>query len=68
MPNATLSEAIKEAYASAPSNQIILHTLELRHPAFVDELGQTTAIRVMRDTANLDARLEASAAPNGGEM
>ena len=36
MPNTALSEAIKEAYASAPSEQIILHTLELRHPAFVD--------------------------------
>ncbi len=68
MPNLALSEAIKEAYASAPSNQIILHTLELRHPAFVDELGQITAIRVVRDTANLDARLEASAALNAGEV
>ena len=25
MPNTALSEAIKEAYASAPSEQIILH-------------------------------------------
>jgi hypothetical protein len=68
MPDTALSQALKEAYASAPSDQIILHTLELRHPAFVDELGQTTAIRVVRDTAYLDVRLEASAALNGGEM
>ncbi len=53
MPNAALSEAIKEAYASAPSEQIILHTLELRHPAFVDEAGQPVAIRVVRDTSDL---------------
>ena len=47
MPNTALSEAIKEAYASAPSQQIILHTLELRHPSFVDETGQLVAIRVV---------------------
>ncbi len=58
MPNAALSEAIKEAYASAPSEQIILHTLELRHPAFVGETGQLVAIRVVRDTGDLWARLE----------
>jgi hypothetical protein len=68
MPDAALSQALQEAYASAPSKQIILHTLELRHPAFVDGLGQTTAIRVVRDTADLDARLESSATLNGGEM
>ena len=60
MPNAALSEAIKEAYASAPSQQIILHTLELRHPAFVDEAGQPVAIRVVRDIFN-DAVLNTTA-------
>jgi hypothetical protein len=59
-------------YLSRPVVQFpcnsILHTLELRHPAFVDELGLTTAIPVVRDTANLDAHLEPSAALNGGEM
>lgn len=39
MPDTTLSEALKEAYASAPSDVILLHTLELRHPSFVDEQG-----------------------------
>ena len=33
MTDNTLSEALKEAYASTPSNITILHTLELRHPA-----------------------------------
>ncbi len=41
MPDTTLSEALKEAYASAPSDVILLHTLELRHPSFVDEQGNT---------------------------
>ena len=67
MPNAALSEAIKEAYASAPSEQIILHTLELRHPAFVDEAGQPVAIRVVRDTSDLWARLESQAPLQAGE-
>jgi hypothetical protein len=61
MPDTTLSAAIKEAYASAPSAEVILHTLEFRHPAFVDELGQPTALRVVRDHANLIASLEVSA-------
>ena len=67
MPNTALSEAIKEAYASAPSEQIILHTLELRHPAFVDETGQLVAIRVVRDTGDLWARLESQAPLQAGE-
>ena len=67
MPNAALSEAIKEAYASAPSEQIILHTLELRHPAFVDDAGLPVAIRVVRDTADLWARLESQAPLQAGE-
>lgn len=60
MTDSTLKAAIKEAYASAPSNTIIYHTLELRHPAF------TTPIRVVRDYADLTATLEASAPVNPG--
>ncbi len=54
MPDSTLSQAIKEAYASAPPDPIY-HTLELRHPSF------TSPIRVVRDWADLTATLEASA-------
>lgn len=68
MPNPALTQAIKEAYASAPSDQIILHTLELRHPAFLDESGSVTAIRVVRDHLDLFARLEDSAPIHGGEV
>lgn len=55
MTDTTLSQAIKEAYASAPSNVLIYHTLELRHPAF------TAPIRVVRDYEDLTATLEATA-------
>lgn len=62
MPDPTLSDAIKEAYATAPTNQIIHHTLELWHPAF------TAPIRVVRDYSNIDAKIEVTAARNPGEM
>ena len=55
MPDSTLSQALKEAYAAAPSNAVIYHTLEIRHPAF------TTPIRVVRDKVNLIATLESGA-------
>ena len=68
MPDPTLSQAIREAYAAAPSDVVILHTLELRHPAFVNDDESPTAIRVVRDHRDLEARLEASAPVNGGKM
>ena len=55
MTDTTLSPALKEAYASAPSNIIVYHTLELYHPAF------STPIRVVRDYTDLTATLEATA-------
>ena len=68
MPDAALSEALREAYASAPSNVVILHTLEIRHPDFKDDADNTTAIRVVRDQQDLLARLEASAPINAGQQ
>ena len=62
MPDPALSAAIKEAYASAPVSDVIYHTLELWHPAF------TQPIRVVRDRAALDARLETTAARDAGEI
>lgn len=46
---ADLTEAIKEAYAMAPAGVVILHTLELRHPAFVDDDENPIAIRAVRN-------------------
>ena len=58
----SLSLALKEAYASAPTNVVIYHTIELRHPAF------TSPIRVVRDSEDLSARLELSAPVDAGEV
>lgn len=68
MPNTTLSQAIKEAYASAPSDVIILHTLEIRHPSFIDEQWNNIAVRVVRDNRDLTGRLEDTAPINAGEF
>lgn len=62
MPDPTLSEAIKEAYASAPSDVVIINTLELRHPAF------DQPIRVALAYEPVTARLETSAPVNAGQL
>ena len=67
MPDPSLNEALREAYASASSDEVILHTLELRHPSFMDEGGKPTAVRVVRDHQDLTARLEPTAPLNPGE-
>ena len=66
MPDPSLSAAIREAYASAPADVVTLHTLELRHPAFRDDDGNPTAIRIVRDHVDLWARLETGAPLDGG--
>ena len=58
---------MKEAYASAPSDVVILHTLELRHPSFKDALGAPTAIRVVRDYQDHLCVLEDSAPLDAGQ-
>lgn len=59
MPDSTLSQAIKEAYASRPYVPI-LHTLELYHAAF------TEPIRVKRGKGDILAILEAGAPRDAG--
>lgn len=61
MPDITLEEALKEAYAAAPAEEIVYDTLEFRHADW------TTPIRVVRDYVNLVATLEATAPLNPGE-
>ena len=60
------SEALAAAYASAPESEIILDTLEFRHPAFRDSLGANVAPRVVNDLRPLTATLESGAPLDGG--
>lgn len=62
MPDIALSEALTEAYASALDTEVVLHTLELRHPSF------TQPLRVVNDHDTLNARLESSAPVDAGEL
>lgn len=65
----TLSDALAEAYASEPDDVFTLDTIELHHPAFLDELGLPSSIRVVNNTTgNIEARLENTAPLNPGEV
>jgi hypothetical protein len=48
MPDPSLSEAIREAYASAPADVVVLHTLEIWHPSFIED-GVAKPIRVVKN-------------------
>ncbi len=60
MPDTSLSQAIKEAYAAAPSDVVTLHTLEFRHPAF------TQPLRVILDHIDHTCTLEEGAPEDPG--
>jgi len=62
------TEALKEAYASAPVDELELVTLEIHHPSFEDDEGNPTAIRVVQADRDYDLRLEPTAPLNGGEV
>lgn len=61
MVDTSLSAALKEAYAAAPQDVVILHTLEFRHPAFNEPL------RVVLDHVDHTCTLEAGAPENPSE-
>lgn len=62
MPDPTLSEALKEAYASAPAERVIYITFELRHSLLL------APIRVVLGRDDIEAYLEADAPANPGEL
>lgn len=62
MPNPLMDEALKEAYANADTTEVVISTLELRHPAF------TEPIRVVNDFVDIQALLETTAPENAGEV
>lgn len=64
----SFSEALAEAYANAPDDEVILDTLEFRHPDFVDGTGSPTSVFVVNDHTELLAYLEADAPLHGGEQ
>lgn len=67
MAGTGMSEALAEAYASETSVPMF-DTLELRHPAFIDDDGQPTAIRVVIGYEPIEARLEDDAPLDAGKV
>lgn len=69
MSDPDIDQAMKEAYASAPTgaDDIVVHTLEIRHPTFVDELNNPTSIFLVHDHRNFMAALEADAPVKPGQ-
>jgi hypothetical protein len=60
--------AWEEAEATAPPEVMIYATLELRHPAFVDEVEGPFAVRAVAGSADdISFTLEVGAPLNGGE-
>lgn len=66
MPDPSLSEAIKEAYAVAEVEVIHIHTLEIRHPLYVDEFDNPAPIRVVLSDTAFNGGLELTAPVNPG--
>lgn len=64
---ATMTEALAVVLASNLREEIVLGTLEFRHPAFIDASGNPAPVRVVADFNDLVARLEGDAPLNAGE-
>src|SRR4029077_13250761 len=67
MPDPSLSDALAEAAALAPAEEIIFHTLEIRHPDFVGADGLPDSVWLVADTQPLTAPIEADAPIRPGE-
>lgn len=63
----SMSEALAEAYASEPVDEFIYHTLELIHPAFTNEYGLPTTVRLVQGTVDGQFGLENSAPFDAGQ-
>lgn len=66
MTNSVLSEALKEAYAAAPTSVVIIETLEIRHPDFINDTGLAGPIRLVNEHTDVSAFLEADAPVDAG--
>lgn len=62
------STALAEAYAVAPADDYVVHTLELLHPQFTDGQGNADSIRIALDNRPWELRYEATAPLFGGQV
>lgn len=66
-PGYTYTDDAREYMFSPAGADVIFDTIELRHPAFLDENGNPIALRFVNNFADIQAKLEADAPMNGGE-
>lgn len=62
-----MKEALREAYAVAPADELIIATLEIRHPTFLGEDGLPDSAWVTTNEVDIQAGIEADAPVRGGE-
>lgn len=67
MPDPSISDALAEANAIAPVDDIIWHTIEIRHEAFVDDNGDPDSLRFVQAMENMQAPLEDGAPVRAGQ-
>lgn len=63
----SLEAALKEARASAPVGVVIIETIELYHPAFVDDAGAPSPLFIVNGHHPMTATLEFTAPQKGGQ-
>jgi hypothetical protein len=64
----TYTDEAREYMFSPAGEDVIVDTIELRHPAFLDEHGDPIAVRFVNDFSDLRAKLEPGAPMNGGQF
>lgn len=58
MPNDNYTDAIKEAFASVPSNVTVLQTLEIYHPLLTTAVDKLDLCFVVDDTGSMSGQIE----------
>lgn len=66
MPDPTISDALAEAMAIAPDDEVVIDTLEIRHPSFIDESGNPDSIWLTTNGVDVEAPIEDGAPVKGG--
>jgi hypothetical protein len=62
-----VSDALAEAVTLVPVEEVIHHTLEIRHPTFIDDAGNADSVRIVASTENLVAPFEVDAPVKAGQ-
>ena len=67
MENDRLSEALKEAYATAPDNDVLLETLEFSYSYDSAGVSRSESFRVVRDYKEFTGKIEPTAIHDAGQ-